>query len=132
MQRTDESGGHILLVEDDNAVRAFIAASLKAAGYRFYQAASGEEALQLFEQHSDDIDLLLTDVVMPGMFGDQLAMRIIELKPSIKIILMSGNTPQALETEIQLEPGVNFLQKPFLLQDLRECLAQHLVPSIHD
>jgi len=125
MQTTPESDGHILLVDDDNSVRAFIAASLKAAGYRFFQAASGPEALLLFQAHFDEIELVLTDIVMPGMFGDELAMKLVELKPTIKIILMSGNPPGALETEIHIEPGVNFLQKPFLVQDLRECLAHH-------
>lgn len=130
MQTTRGTEGYILLVDDDDAVRGFIAASLKAAGHRLYQAASGEEALHLFQQHQDGIDLVLSDVVMPGMFGDQLALRLAELKPSIKIILMSGNLPQALETEISLEAGYNFLQKPFLLDELRQCVALQL--SHHD
>jgi FixJ family two-component response regulator len=64
------------------------------------------------------------------MFGDQLALRLQEIKPSVKIILMSGNVPGALETEIPLEPGVNFLQKPFLVEDLRRCVAQNMLSTI--
>ncbi len=127
-----ESQGYILLVDDDSGVRGFAAASLKISGYRLFLAASGEEALRIFESHAPEIDLVLSDVVMPGMFGDQLALRIQEIKPGIKIILMSGNDPGALETEFPLEHGVNFLQKPFLIEDLRRCVAQHMVASNQD
>lgn len=126
----DENQGYILLVEDDEDVRAFAAASLQASGYQLYLASSGEEAVRLFESHSDNIELVLSDVVMPGMFGDQLALRLLEIKPNVKVILMSGNLPGALETEIPLEPGVNFLQKPFLVEELRRCVAHNMLSAI--
>lgn len=131
METTHDSDGLILLVDDDAEVRAFIASSLRLLGYHLCQAGCAEEALAVFQKHSPEIEVVLTDVVMPGLFGDQLAERLIQLKPSLKVILMSGNPVGSLETSIPLEPGHNFLQKPFLLQDLCECVAQHLAPSAH-
>lgn len=131
METTHDTEGLILLVDDDAEVRAFIASSLRVLGYRICQAGSADEALAVFQKHSPEIELVLTDVVMPGLFGDQLAERLLEAKPTLKVILMSGNPVGSLETSMSLEPGYNFLQKPFLLQDLRDCVAQHLTRSAH-
>jgi DNA-binding NtrC family response regulator len=118
--------GLILLVDDDLSVREFLGQCLQAAGFKIIQASSGHEAIAVFEQNRDNIYLLLSDIVMPGLFGDQLALRLVDFKPSQKVILMSGNTPGSLETEVTLEPGKNFLQKPFSIQELRECIAHQL------
>src|SRR3954470_1573774 len=116
----------ILLVDDDLSVREFLGQCLIAAGYKVIQAASGHEAVTLFEKQQDKITLVLSDIVMPGLFGDQLVLRLIEIRPSLKYILMSGNPPASLETGLPLEPGKNFLQKPFSIAELRQCIDHQL------
>ena len=127
----NQSGVGILLVDDDEDVRAFVALSLRVSGYRIYQAGSGEEALRVFADHGNEIELLLSDVVMPGMSGDKLAVQLLARKPSLKLVLMSGNPMSTIKSAIPLEEGSNFLQKPFSVIDLRECLAQLLSPAPH-
>jgi DNA-binding response OmpR family regulator len=112
----------ILLVDDDTPVREFICQCLEVAGHRVLQARSGREGIEVFRDNRHEITLVLTDIVMPALFGDQMALRLLEISPHLKIIFMSGNTPGSLETGIQLEIGKNFLQKPFSIQELRECI----------
>lgn len=118
--------GLILLVEDDGQLRALLAQFLSNAGYQVIEAASATHALEFFHQHSAEICLLLTDVVMPGLFGDQLAVRLQELKPDLKVILMSGNAMETLCTPFPLVERENFLWKPFLLADLKSAVAGQL------
>lgn len=76
------------------------------------EAVDGSDALRVFEQHSDKIDLLLTDMVMPGLNGRDLAQRILEQKPRLKIIYISGYTDDMLLSTGALGPGMSFLRKP--------------------
>ena len=121
-----EPSGLILLVDDDLAVREFLNQCLQAAGYKTIQAGSGFEAIEVFQKEQDKITLLLSDIVMPGLFGDQLVLRLLEIRPNLKYILMSGNTPASLETALPLEPGKNFIQKPFSIHELRSCIEHQL------
>jgi len=121
--------GCVLLVDDDPQVREFSAQFLRLAGFQVVTASSGEQAIEVFEARSSEIKLLLTDIVMPGIFGDQLAQALLEKQPDLPVIFMSGNPPQSLETAIPIEPGRNFLQKPFLMHELMACLKLHLVPA---
>jgi two-component system cell cycle sensor histidine kinase/response regulator CckA len=118
--------GLILLVDDDLSVREFLGQCLQAAGYKVIPAASGHEAMAIYEKQQEQINLVLSDIVMPGLFGDQLVLRLLEIRPDLKYILMSGNNPASLETSLPLEPGKNFLQKPFSIQELRQCINHHL------
>ncbi len=110
----------ILVVEDEAAVRRLITRTLEASGYRVIEAPSAEEALQLFPQHAGAVDLLLTDLVMPGLGGQQLADRLAAAKPALKVLYISGYDQQGPL------PGAAFLQKPFtpgiLAGKLREVL----------
>lgn len=124
MSDSTEKSPLILLVDDDTGVREFIADTLKFAGHEVLAAGSGEEAMKLFAEYSARIWLLLTDVVMPGLFGDQLALRLAEIKPALRVILMSGNSPDSLEGGIAIEDGVNFLRKPFSIVDLNHALTR--------
>ncbi|HIF60759.1 MAG TPA: PAS domain-containing sensor histidine kinase [Rhodospirillales bacterium] len=111
-------GGTILLVEDEDAVRLFGARALRNKGYRVLEANDGEHALDVINEFGDPIDLILTDVMMPGMDGHTLVRLILEELPDIKVILMSGYTEDAIPGEITEDASINFLPKPFSLQEL--------------
>jgi two-component system cell cycle sensor histidine kinase/response regulator CckA len=103
----------ILLVEDDSSVRSLVHAVLEPRGYKLLVARNGDDALFLCEQHKGPIHLLLTDVVMPGMSGRELAERLSPLHREMKILYMSGYTDNAIVHHGVLEANVRFLQKPF-------------------
>ncbi|HWZ29431.1 MAG TPA: response regulator, partial [Gemmatimonadales bacterium] len=108
----------VLIVEDVTAVRGVAREMLERSGYRILEAANGDAALRLAAKHHGPIDLLLTDVVMPGISGRQLAEQLVELRPQIRVLYMSGYTDDAVVTHGMLEPGINYLQKPFTLDGL--------------
>ena len=110
--------GTILLVEDEDAVRLFGSRALRNKGYRVLEARDGESALDVINAYDDKIDLILTDVMMPGMDGHTLVRLILEELPDIRVILMSGYAEDAIPGEISENPTINFLSKPFSLQDL--------------
>jgi len=109
----------ILLVEDEEAVREVAARMLRAAGYEVLTAASGEEALVICAQHKGEIHLLLTDVVMPRISGPQLAGRIQRLRRNVRVLYMSGYMDHAMVRQGGLDPGTNYIGKPFGGNDLR-------------
>ena len=103
----------ILLVEDEDVVRGLTRKILMQAGYNVLDAAGGEEAIRLCRTHAGAIDLLLTDVVMPGISGKEIADRLLELRPETRILFMSGYTDEAIVQHGVLDEGVEFIQKPF-------------------
>lgn len=103
----------ILLVEDEVMVRELIRDTLQESGYVVLEACNAEEALQLGRQSASPIHLLLTDVVMPGMNGRELAECLLESNPQIKVLYMSGYTDDAIVQHGILEQGIPFLPKPF-------------------
>ena len=112
--RPSEAGSEtILLVEDEGAVRALAASILRAQGYKVLESTSPEDALQIGEQHQEPIDLLLTDVVLPKMSGRKIAEHLTGLRPTMKVLYMSGYTDDAVVRNGVLETGTAFLQKPF-------------------
>jgi len=117
--RQAQNGGSetVLLVEDEESVRQLVRETLEAQGYKILEAENGEEALQIANTHSD-IDMLITDVVMPGMGGRELSARLCASHPHTKLLYLSGYTEDAIVHEGVLEPGTAFLQKPFTLQTL--------------
>jgi CheY-like chemotaxis protein len=102
----------VLLVEDEDAVRALAREVLRRHGYVVIEARHGLDALRTAEQHQDQIHLLITDVVMPHMSGRDLAQRLAEIRPAMKVLFMSGYTNHAV-VHRDLTPGSAFLQKPF-------------------
>jgi two-component system cell cycle sensor histidine kinase/response regulator CckA len=102
----------VLLVEDDEQVRALNCIILRRAGYQLLQAASGDEALVVSEKFAAPIDLLLTDVVMPRMSGRELADRLRSIRPNLKVLYLSGYTRDIIAKHGVLETGVAFLEKP--------------------
>jgi CheY-like chemotaxis protein len=121
-------GETVLIVEDQDTVRQLAARVLKQQGYSTVEAASGSEALLLLQgQDAPAIDLLLTDVILPGINGRELADRVRSEMPAIKVLFMSGYAGDALGRRGVLEDGLAFLPKPFtpaaLLQKVRNVLA---------
>ena len=102
----------VLLVEDEQELREVATRLLRRQGYTVLVAANADEALQLFEQHRS-IDVLLTDVVMPGTSGVELTRRLVERRPGLKVIYMSGYTEEAIVQHGVLNPGIALLHKPF-------------------
>ena len=116
-----EGGGlTVLLAEDERAVRLVARRQLLARGYRVLEAASGAEALRLCEGHEGPIHLLVTDVVMPGMNGRQLAERVIAARPDVKVLFVSGYTDDEILRHGVRLGQVHFLPKPFTLRQLAE------------
>ncbi|HTA41716.1 MAG TPA: PAS domain-containing protein [Bryobacteraceae bacterium] len=122
------SGG-ILLVEDDELVRAVTKATLESVGYTPLVAASAEEALRICAQSGSDIRLMLTDVVMPGMTGTELRDRVKLIRPDVKVLFMSGYTSDVIGMHGVIKEGVQFIQKPFTIQELARKIEEMLAPG---
>jgi CheY-like chemotaxis protein len=122
----------ILLVEDELVVRRLVAEILEANGYSVLQAADGPSALELLRRHTGPVDLLVTDVVMPGMSGPDVAGAVAVMRPGTQVLYISGYTDSSIGNHGALEPGIAFLQKPFAADDLtrkvREVLDGVVVP----
>jgi PAS domain S-box-containing protein len=116
----------ILLVEDEDVVRELARKILEEVGYNVIDASGGEEAIRLCCEHNEPIQLLLTDVVMPGISGKETAERLIALRPTTRVLFMSGYTDHAIVHHGALDADVKFIQKPFtpsaLAKKVREVL----------
>ena len=116
----------ILLVEDEANLRYLARQFLEKQGYRVIDAADGAVAVQIAVAHEGVIHLLLTDVIMPGMNGRELAQRISEIRPNVKVLYMSGYTENVIGRNGTLDAGVRLLQKPFTLRDLKSKVREVL------
>jgi PAS domain S-box-containing protein len=133
-QQNDSGGSEtILLVEDEESVRELVRLTLTARGYKVLEAENGEAGLRIAEACKQHIDILITDVVMPGIGGRELAKTLLTLRPGISVLYLSGYTEDSVITEGAVGPATAFLQKPFTLQNLakkvREVLRARLQPS---
>jgi two-component system cell cycle sensor histidine kinase/response regulator CckA len=121
----------VLLVEDEKGVRELAREYLQTSGYNVLEAQDGHMALEIASMHVGSIHVLMTDVVMPGISGRELAERVVQIRPEIKILYMSGYTDQAVVRRGILESDVVLLQKPFTLatlaSKLREILAVEVI-----
>jgi two-component system, cell cycle sensor histidine kinase and response regulator CckA len=107
----------VLVVEDEDGLRELAKRLLERQGYAVLLAAKADEALRLFDQNAS-IGVLLTDVVMPGCSGPELARQLVERQPGLKVIYMSGYTDEAIVQHGVLKPGIAFLHKPFTSESL--------------
>src|ERR1700686_1094412 len=123
-----EAGGceTVLLVEDEESVRELVRLTLVSRGYKVLEAENGECGLHLSESFKDRIDILITDVVMPGMGGRELSKKLLELRPGLSVLFLSGYTEDAVVTNGTLGPATAFLQKPFTLQNLAKKVREVL------
>jgi two-component system, cell cycle sensor histidine kinase and response regulator CckA len=121
----------ILLAEDESSLRTLTRNTLELCGYKVLEAKDGLEALEVSERFKGPIDLLLTDMVMPGMGGRQLAQELTRRRPEIRLAYMSGYTGQAVGSQGPVDPGSVFLLKPFtrelLTRKIREALDRRVV-----
>ena len=124
LKHTPPGSETILLVEDEESVRALVRQVLKRKGYNVLEAEHVSQALQICREHAGDIDLVVTDVVMPEMSGRDLATQLTALRPQMKVLYMSGYTDDATLRRGILPHGTSFLQKPFT--------PEILVRAIHD
>ncbi len=108
----------ILLVEDEEMVRGLLKETLQACGYNVVEAANGAAALEICESFSEPIHLLVTDVVMPQMGGRELAEHLNKLMPEMPVLFVSGYTDDTFGRDNVLDPGLNFIQKPFTLESV--------------
>ncbi len=119
----------ILVAEDEDTLRALTRHLLELYGYRVLEACDGNQALRLSEQTADEINVLLTDVVMPGISGRILADQLKQKRPDVKVVFMSGYTGQRVGEKDILEPGSLFLQKPFTREGLARKIREALQVS---
>jgi CheY-like chemotaxis protein len=119
-------GETVLLVEDEAIVREPLRRMLARYGYAVLAAANADEARMIVREHAGKIDLLLTDVVMPGSSGKELSIEVAELRPAIKVLFMSGYSQDVIVHQGVLEEGVSLIEKPFtadsLLRQVRHVL----------
>jgi PAS domain S-box-containing protein len=126
LPHADRGQETILLVEDEGNLRRLARQYLETQGYKILEAEDGAAALQIVDGYRGKIDLLLTDVIMPGMNGRELAAQIANLLPSMRVLYMSGYTENAVGHDGTIDVGVTLLQKPFSLPALKECVREVL------
>jgi len=124
-----KGAGTVLLVEDESAVRALAHDFLRVLGYEVIEADCGEKALALFELHAGTIRAVVSDVVMPGMSGVDLARRLVTMKPGLKILLVSGYAKNSFDAGDIAEGRFSFLQKPYTLEDFGRRVADLMAGS---
>jgi two-component system, cell cycle sensor histidine kinase and response regulator CckA len=116
----------ILFVEDEEPLRRLCAEFLEQLGYNVLAAANGKEALALMHSYPHKIDLLITDVLMPGLSGPDLAQSLVAMRPGLKVIFISGYSDGSLAHNGILKPGTVLVHKPFTIRALTATLRQVL------
>ncbi len=119
----------VLLVEDEDSVRQLVRETLQSRGYRVLEAGNGNAALSLAASHSEEIHLVITDVVMPGLSGHEMIEKLIPSRPKMKVLYLSGYAQDAFSTPLAGEGQKAFLQKPFTLQSLARKVREVLGPT---
>ncbi len=121
-ETVDATSKQVLIAEDEPVVRLLLNRLLKIWGYRTLLASNGKQAMEVAQQHEGEIDLLLSDVTMPEMNGPELAAKLTERRPSLKVILMSGYS----QAQVALRRGWKFVQKPFKPATIKEAIEKSL------
>jgi DNA-binding response OmpR family regulator len=119
----------VLVVEDEQLVRDLVRRTLRRAGYTVLVAENGEEALSVSRANVGPVDLVVTDVVMPRMNGSELASRLLLERPGMRVLFVSGYANDVLDVRGGLEPGTDYLQKPFTPSVLLDRVRELLTPA---
>jgi CheY-like chemotaxis protein len=127
--REPREAATILLVEDDSMVRELALRVLVERGYNVLEAGSGEEALHVASEHAGVIDLVVTDIVMPGIDGCEMARRLVEARPGTGVLFVSGYANEHITRQGLLDRGAAFLEKPYTLHALAYRVRQLLDPA---
>jgi two-component system cell cycle sensor histidine kinase/response regulator CckA len=114
----------VLLVDDENSVRAIVLKILRRANYNVLEAENGEAAVRIADTHPGKIDLVITDMFMPGLRGPEVVERIAPKRPGLRVLFMSGYADQDARTGVP--PGANFLNKPFSGKELASAVESVL------
>jgi two-component system cell cycle sensor histidine kinase/response regulator CckA len=128
-QQPDAGVGIVLMVEDEPSVREFARRVLDRAGHTLLTAGNGDEALHVAESWEGSIDVLLTDIVMPGMHGQVLAARLLKIRPDVRIKFMSGYADDSITGLYRLATPATFLAKPFSSMTLTEAVAREITEA---
>ena len=116
----------ILVVENERGIRSMISLSLKMHGYNVLQAEDAESALRIFTERKNDIQLVLTDVIMPGLSGVEMIQKLKKIDGRTKVLYMSGYTKGKIESGNSLPEDTHFIQKPFTAQDIIQKIRKTL------
>ena len=130
--KTDKKIETVLFVDDDNAIRKVCSLALERCGYAVLQAENADAALKVWDEHSHDIDLLVTDMVMPGESGLELVDRLRASKPSLKVLIISGYCAQFFGSAAGIPKFFTFVCKPFAFQGLANCVRECLDSPISE
>ncbi|HUB32806.1 MAG TPA: response regulator [Bryobacteraceae bacterium] len=126
---SDEGKMTVLVVDDEPEIRKLVSAMVGQFGYTVLTADSGEHALTLYRHHKEAIDLLITDVVAPGMSGPMLADQLTALQPGLKVLFISGYDNTQVVQKYVVEKGHALLTKPFTLEQMQAKVREILKPS---
>ena len=118
----DGTSKQVLIAEDEPVVRLLLQRLLKSWGYRTLSASNGKQAVEMAQQHDGEIDVLLSDITMPEMSGPELAEKLTEQRPFLKVILMSGYS----QAQVALRRGWKFVQKPFKPETIKKAIETSL------
>ena len=122
---------HILLVDDETALRSYLAKALRARGYNVIDVATGAEAIALVRRDNPPIDLLVTDVIMPGISGPQIVTELLTTHPALKVIFISGYTDDFLNRYGSFGPETTLISKPFHAEALVAAINKTMGESKH-
>jgi two-component system, cell cycle sensor histidine kinase and response regulator CckA len=126
-----EDNKTVLIVDDEPEIRKLVAAMVGQFGYAVLTADSGEHAITLFRKHGQPVELLITDVIAPGMSGPMLADKLTALQPDLKVLYISGYDNTHVVRKYVVEKGHALLAKPFTVEALREKMESLLKPAMH-
>ena len=120
---------NILIAEDEEGILTLLSRAIRSKGYNVCNASNAEKALEIFNDTKVHIDLLVTDIMMPGLNGKELADHAVKINPNLKVIYISGYSDNALFKEGIIAPDIVLLRKPFLpgklINEIQEILGQH-------
>jgi CheY-like chemotaxis protein len=115
--------GTVMVVDDEPMIRKLVATALSTSGCAVLDAETPQHAIGMMDAHPE-LDLLVTDIMMPGIGGCELAERMRQSRPGLKVLFISGFAPPSMKTS--LGEGTDFLQKPFRMNELKECVSRML------